>query len=44
LKLVSVIVRDYDEAIEFFVRALGFFVAEDSASLDVTVSPSVGSS
>jgi catechol 2,3-dioxygenase-like lactoylglutathione lyase family enzyme len=34
IELVSVIVRDYDEAIEFFVRALGFFVAEDSASLD----------
>lgn len=34
LELVSLIVRDYDEAIEFFVEALGFFVAEDSASLD----------
>jgi len=34
IELVSVIVRDYDEAIEFFVHALGFFVAEDSASLD----------
>jgi catechol 2,3-dioxygenase-like lactoylglutathione lyase family enzyme len=34
LELVSVIVRDYDEAIEFFVEALGFYVAEDSPSLD----------
>ena len=34
IELVSVIVRDYDEAIEFFVHALGFFVAEDSPSLD----------
>jgi catechol 2,3-dioxygenase-like lactoylglutathione lyase family enzyme len=34
LELVSVIVREYDEAIEFFVHALGFYVAEDSASLD----------
>jgi catechol 2,3-dioxygenase-like lactoylglutathione lyase family enzyme len=34
LELVSVIVRDYDEAIAFFVDALGFFVAEDSPSLD----------
>ncbi len=34
VELVTVIVRDYDEAIEFFVHALGFFVAEDSASLD----------
>jgi catechol 2,3-dioxygenase-like lactoylglutathione lyase family enzyme len=34
LELVSVIVRDYDEAIEFFVQALGFFVAEDAPSLD----------
>jgi catechol 2,3-dioxygenase-like lactoylglutathione lyase family enzyme len=34
LELVSVIVRDYDEAIEFFVNALGFHVAEDAASLD----------
>ena len=34
IELVSVIVREYDEAIEFFVHALGFFVAEDSPSLD----------
>jgi catechol 2,3-dioxygenase-like lactoylglutathione lyase family enzyme len=34
IELVSVIVRDYDEAIEFFVHALGFFVSEDSPSLD----------
>jgi catechol 2,3-dioxygenase-like lactoylglutathione lyase family enzyme len=34
IELVSVIVREYDEALEFFVHALGFFVAEDSPSLD----------
>src|SRR5271170_5329286 len=34
LDLVSVIVKDYDEAIEFFVHVLGCVVAEDSASLD----------
>jgi catechol 2,3-dioxygenase-like lactoylglutathione lyase family enzyme len=34
LDLVSMIVRDYDEAIDFFVNALGYYVAEDSASLD----------
>jgi catechol 2,3-dioxygenase-like lactoylglutathione lyase family enzyme len=34
LELVSVIVRDYDEAISYFVDVLGFFVAEDSPSLD----------
>jgi catechol 2,3-dioxygenase-like lactoylglutathione lyase family enzyme len=30
LELVSVIVEDYDEAIEFFVRRLGFELVEDS--------------
>jgi catechol 2,3-dioxygenase-like lactoylglutathione lyase family enzyme len=30
LELVSVIVEDYDEAIDFFTRALGFELAEDS--------------
>jgi catechol 2,3-dioxygenase-like lactoylglutathione lyase family enzyme len=34
LQLVSVIVREYDEAIEFFVDVLGCGVEEDSASLD----------
>lgn len=34
LDLVSVIVRDYDEAIEFFVDVLGCVVEEDSPSLD----------
>ncbi len=32
LGLVSVIVDDYDEAISFFVDALGFELAEDSSS------------
>jgi catechol 2,3-dioxygenase-like lactoylglutathione lyase family enzyme len=31
--LVTVIVGDYDEAIEFFVGALGFELAEDSPAL-----------
>jgi catechol 2,3-dioxygenase-like lactoylglutathione lyase family enzyme len=30
LELVSVIVEDYDEAIDFFVRRLGFELVEDS--------------
>jgi len=30
LGLVSVVVRDYDEALEFFVGKLGFLVVEDS--------------
>lgn len=34
LELVSVIVREYDEAIEFFVDVLGCVVEEDSPSLD----------
>src|SRR5579863_3237776 len=34
LQLVSVIVRDYDEAIEFFVDVLGCVVEQDSPSLD----------
>jgi catechol 2,3-dioxygenase-like lactoylglutathione lyase family enzyme len=34
LELVSVIVRDYDEAIAFFVDVLGCVLEEDSASLD----------
>jgi len=29
LGLVTVVVRDYDEAIDFFVRALGFTLRED---------------
>jgi catechol 2,3-dioxygenase-like lactoylglutathione lyase family enzyme len=33
LDLVSLIVRDYDEAIAFFVGALGFDLVEDSPSL-----------
>jgi catechol 2,3-dioxygenase-like lactoylglutathione lyase family enzyme len=32
--LVSIIVRDYDEAIAFFVDVLGCVVEEDSPSLD----------
>jgi catechol 2,3-dioxygenase-like lactoylglutathione lyase family enzyme len=34
LDLVSVIVREYDEAIEFFVNVLGCVLEDDSSSLD----------
>src|SRR5580698_4288415 len=34
LELVSVIVRDYDEALTFFVDVLGCDVEDDSPSLD----------
>ena len=34
LELVSVIVRQYDEAIEFFVDVLGCVLEDDSPSLD----------
>ncbi|HUZ40062.1 MAG TPA: VOC family protein [Acidimicrobiales bacterium] len=34
LELISVIVKDYDEAIAFFVDVLGCALEEDSASLD----------
>lgn len=33
LQLVTIIVDDYDEAIRFFVDALGFELAEDSPSM-----------
>jgi catechol 2,3-dioxygenase-like lactoylglutathione lyase family enzyme len=33
LELVAIVVRDYDEAIGFFVSALGFDLVEDSAAL-----------
>jgi catechol 2,3-dioxygenase-like lactoylglutathione lyase family enzyme len=33
LELFSLIVRDYDPAIQFFVRVLGFELVEDSPSL-----------
>ena len=33
LELVSIIVDDYDEAIAFFTRALGFDLVEDSPAL-----------
>ena len=33
LQLVTIVVDDYDRAIEFFVGALGFDLAEDSPSL-----------
>ncbi|SFQ72707.1 VOC family protein [Amycolatopsis rubida] len=33
LQLTAIIVDDYDEAIAFFTRALGFDLAEDSPSL-----------
>jgi catechol 2,3-dioxygenase-like lactoylglutathione lyase family enzyme len=33
LELITVIVDDYDQAIEFFVGVLGFDLAEDSPSL-----------
>ena len=31
--LISIVVEDYDRAIDFFVRALGFELAEDSPAL-----------
>src|SRR6476659_5361616 len=34
LGLVTLAVRDYDEAVDFFVKALGFVVAEDTALAD----------
>lgn len=34
LDLVSVIVKEYDEAIDFFVNVLGCVVEDDSTSLD----------
>ena len=33
ISLVSIIVRDYDEAIEFFTDKLGFELVEDSAAV-----------
>lgn len=33
IDLVTIIVADYDEAIDFFVQVLGFELAEDSPSL-----------
>jgi catechol 2,3-dioxygenase-like lactoylglutathione lyase family enzyme len=33
LELVAIVVRDYDPAIDFFVRVLGFELVEDSPSL-----------
>ncbi|MFA1549614.1 VOC family protein [Actinomadura chokoriensis] len=33
LGLITIVVRDYDEAIEFFTVALGFDLVEDSPSL-----------
>ncbi|HYK34254.1 MAG TPA: VOC family protein [Streptosporangiaceae bacterium] len=33
LSLVTIVVNDYDQAIEFFTRVLGFELAEDSPSL-----------
>ena len=33
LSLVAIVVEEYDEAIEFFVGALGFELVEDSAAL-----------
>jgi len=33
LELVALVVRDYDQAIAFFVNVLGFELVEDSASL-----------
>jgi catechol 2,3-dioxygenase-like lactoylglutathione lyase family enzyme len=33
LDLVAIVVRDYDEAIDFFTSALGFELVEDSPSL-----------
>ena len=33
ISLTTIVVDDYDEAINFFVGSLGFFLAEDSPSL-----------
>jgi catechol 2,3-dioxygenase-like lactoylglutathione lyase family enzyme len=33
IELVTLVVRDYDEAIEFFVGVLGFSLAEDSPAV-----------
>jgi catechol 2,3-dioxygenase-like lactoylglutathione lyase family enzyme len=33
IELVTFVVRDYDEAIDFFVRLLGFHLVEDSPSV-----------
>ena len=33
LGLVALVIDDYDQAIDFFVRALGFELVEDSPSL-----------
>ncbi len=33
LQLVSLIVKDYDEALDFFVRKLGFALVEDSSAV-----------
>ena len=33
LELVTIVVNNYDEAIDFYVRVLGFELAEDSPSL-----------
>jgi catechol 2,3-dioxygenase-like lactoylglutathione lyase family enzyme len=50
IELVTFVVRDYDEAIDFFVRLLGFNLVEDSPSVTergrakrwVVVQPSSG--
>ena len=34
LGYISLVVRDYDEAIAFFTEKLGFRVVEDSAAID----------
>ena len=34
IELTSIIVNDYDTAVEFFVNALGFTLSEDSESFD----------
>jgi catechol 2,3-dioxygenase-like lactoylglutathione lyase family enzyme len=34
LAIVSIVVRDYDEAIQFFTQSLGFQLIEDSPSKD----------
>lgn len=47
LALVTLLVRDYDEALEFYVGRLGFTLVEDTALADgkrwVVVSPGQGS-
>jgi catechol 2,3-dioxygenase-like lactoylglutathione lyase family enzyme len=39
IELVTLVVRDYDEAIDFFVKILGFTLAEDSPAVSNSGEP-----